>query len=154
MKRWSETSAPVLALLTGLVMACPATAESVMAHGAQAASARLTLRVVVPPMVRLQEDAHPAELASDVAQQKLVIQTNLRQGFCAALRLANDAHTGWTLRVASGDEVWLQPSGEGYRLCTKGPGLHTVHLEHRFDTPTTPDGVPRTWPVQTEIASL
>ena len=154
MKRWSETSAPVLALLTGLVMACPATAESVMAHGAQAASARLTLRVVVPPMVRLQEDAHPAELASDVAQQKLVIQTNLRQAFCAALRLANDAHTGWTLRVASGDEVWLQPSGEGYRLCTKGPGLHTVHLEHRFDTPTTPDGVPRTWPVQTEIASL
>ena len=42
----------------------------------------------------------------------------------------------------------------GYRLCTKGPGLHTVHLEHRFDTPATPDGVPRAWPVRTEIASL
>lgn len=154
MKRWCSFSAPLLAIIAGLVPVCPAAAESMISTGGQSASARLTLRVVVPPMVRLQEDAHPAELASDVAQQKLVIQTNLRQGFCAALRLANDAHTGWTLRVASGDEVWLQPSAEGYRLCTKGPGLHTVHLEHRFDTPTTPDGVPRAWPVQTEIASL
>jgi hypothetical protein len=154
MKRWSKLSIPGLALVAGAAMVCPVSAETALATGGPAASARLTLRVVIPPMVRLQEDAHPAELASDVAQQKLVIQTNLRQGFCAALRLANDARTGWTLRVAAGDEVWLQPSAEGYRLCTKGPGLHTVHLEHRFDTPATPDGVPRAWPVRTEIASL
>lgn len=154
MKRWSELSAPVLALLTGLATACPATAESVMANGAQTASARLTLRVVIPPMVKLQEDSHPSELASGVAEQKLVIQTNLRQGFCAALRLSTDVHLGWELRVASGDKVRLQPSGEGYQLCSNGPGVHTVRLEHRFGTSSAPGGAPLAWPVRMEIASL
>lgn len=145
---------PLLALAAGWMTICPAAAESLTATSGQAASARLTLRVIIPPMVTLQEDSHPHELASEMAEQKLVIQTNLRQGFCVVLRLAADASMGWALRVASGNEVWLQPSADGYRLCSNGPGRHTVYLEHRFDMPATPEGAPRTWPVRMDIASL
>jgi len=154
MKRWSAITAPTLAVMLGVAAVCPAAAESVVATGAQAATAHLTLRVVIPPMVRLQEDSHPAELASGVVQQKLVIQTNLRQGFCAALRLAAKVPNRWELRVAAGDEVRLQPGPEGYRLCSNGPGRHTVLLEHRFDTAGGADDTPFAWPVRLEIAAL
>lgn len=151
MKRWISLS-PVLALVAGLATVCPAAAESLLATGGQVASARLTLRVVIPAMVRLQEDSHPLELAPGIAKQKLVIQTNLKHGFCAALSVDNNDFAGWQLRVASGDGVWLQSTQEGYRLCSKGPGHHTVYLEHQFDI--APTMTPRPWPVRTELASI
>lgn len=152
MKRWISLSSPVLALLAGLATVCPATAESLLATGGQAASARLTLRVVIPAMVRLQEDTHPQELAPGIAKQKLVIQTNLKQGFCAALSVDGNDLSGWRLRVASGEGVWLQSTHEGYRLCSNGAGHHTVHLEHQFDID--PTVTPRAWPVRMELAVI
>jgi len=154
MKRWISMTSPLLALAAGASTLCPVAAESISATSGQAASARLALRVTIPPMVKLQEDIHPLELATGVAKQKLVIQTTLRQGFCAALRLAATDPIGWELRVASGNDVWLQPTGEGYRLCSNGPGQHTVYLEHRFDTSAAPGDTPRAWPVRMEIASI
>lgn len=124
------------------------------APSGQAASARLIIRVIVPPMVQLQEDIHPLDMTTGVSEQKLVIQTNLRQGFCAALRLSISEPIGWELRVAAGEDVWLQSTREGYRLCSNGPGRHTVRLEHRFDTAAGSMDAPRAWPVHMEIAAL
>jgi hypothetical protein len=154
MKRWCSFSAPLLAIIAGLVPVCPAAAESMISTGGQGASARLTLRVVIPSMVKLQEDIHPSEVDAGVANQKLVIQTNLRKGFCAALRLASPEATSWNVRVAAGDNVWLQAAGDGYRLCSNGPGQHTVHLEHQFDTSGALANRPLAWPVRMEITSL
>lgn len=128
-------------------------------HGGSA-SATVRIRVVIPPVVRVLQDLHPSSLnaAPDDrlrGEQRLVVSTNMRQGFC--LDLQNNISPGmpWQVQSVGGDAVVITAQGEGYRLCGSRQGTYTLVLQHEFQ-PASPSwvGVGLPWPVRTELISL
>ena len=110
-------------------------AESRFAPPGQGASASLNIRIVIPAVMQVLENSHPAEFDGDQpVEQRLVVLSNMRHGFCASLRLSDPA-------VA-----------DGYRLCTRQPGRYTLRLRHAFGTGT--QQAVLAWPVQTELMAL
>ena len=128
-------------------------------HGGSA-SASVRIRVVVPPVVRVLQDLHPRSLdvASEErlrAEQKLVVSTNMRRGFCLDLQNTVSPTSHWRLRSVGGDAVEITPQGDGYRLCGNRQGLYTLVLEHEF-LPAKLEliGAGMPWPIRTELTSL
>lgn len=121
------------------------------------ASAALQFRVVIPAVMRVLENSHPSQLetAADgalVGQQRLVVVSNMRHGFCVALR-RNQAGAGpWQLETAANNGAALTPTADGYRLCTSRPGRYSLLLQHRFEPTATLTAL--AWPVQTDITAL
>ena len=163
-------AATTLALSPSLVRA--ESALSVSGGGAASAgsngsaSAAVHFRIVVPPVMRVLENSHPSQLETQAngeasGVQRLVVVSNMKNGFCVALRRAPAPAGLWQLDLA-GDrsDAQLTPTADGYRLCTSRPGRYALLLQHRFQpTPSeAPNPAPTVtamaWPVQTELTSL
>jgi hypothetical protein len=146
----------LLPLVLALCMPAAGRAESRVAGGAQpAASASIRLRVEVPALLQLRDNRHPlaVPLAGASVQQLLDVQTNLRQGFCATLRLTTSAVRDWTVQSV-GSPARVQRTPEGYRVCAERQGRHQVALEHRFDFGLSQATGSVSWPVQIELSAI
>lgn len=146
----------VTALAAGAVLLAPlpATAEASMATGGQNASASLNIRIVIPPVMRVIENSHPLQVSGEQpVEQRLVVLSNLRRGFCANLRLSDPALVSWQLQTEQVGGVTLQPVADGYRLCASRPGRYTLRLQHDFGTAARQQAF-MAWPVQTELMAL
>lgn len=141
--------------LLALVLLLPGVglADAAIGHHGASASAHVNIRVVVAPVVRVLENTHPTQLREGdrpgEAAQRIVFQTNVRAGACVALRAGTDGLPHWAVRSVGGDPVSIEPQGDGYRLCSRGPGVHTWRLEHRFDP-----AAAGPWPLRTELTLL
>jgi hypothetical protein len=153
---------PVI-LAAGLLLLAAATAhaESRLAPPDQGARASLDFRIVIPPVVRLLENRHPDQLqrvaaGHFTARQTLVLLSNFKRGACVMLRRPADAGGGtwaWRPQALDDAQATLQPAGDGWRLCTAGPGRHTLQLQHDFEPPSD-DADDARWPVITELAAI
>jgi hypothetical protein len=131
-------------------------AQSRLAGGAQpAASASIRLRVEVPALLQLRDNRHPlaVPLAGASVQQLLDVQTTVRQGFCATLRLTLSGVRDWTVQSV-GAPARVQRTADGYRVCAERQGRHQVALEHRFDFGQSQAAGSVSWPVQIELSAL
>ena len=150
-----------LALLTTLALLLaplPGAADSRLVVGSGSASATLNFRIVIPAVMRVLENSHPEQLVADAsgtqsAQQRLVVMSNLKRGFCVTLRQTDPQLSGWRLQTAQDSGVSLSPVSDGYRLCTARAGRYTLLLQHAFDTGSDHTTAVR-WPVQTELMAL
>jgi len=143
----------LLAALALLLAPAPGAAEAVLVTGAGKASAALNFRVVIPPVMRVIENSHPMQIdGAQPVEQRLVVLSNMKHGFCASLRLNDPQLTGWRLKTEETAGVTLQPLADGYRLCANRPGRFTLRLQHEFAPG--PFQAAQTWPVQTELLAL
>lgn len=150
---------PLVACL-GLVLAPAASqGEAQLTSSAPAISGALDFRIIVPPVMRVLENSHPPQLTSDAqgslgGQQRLVVLSNMKHGFCVTLRLTVPGVDQWQVHALPEPGVTLEAAGDAYRLCSARPGRYTLVLQHRFgpssDTPTA--GL--AWPVQTDLTTL
>ncbi len=145
------------ALLTGgLLIPVFGHAEARWAPPGGNASAALNFRIIIPPVLQVLENAPAARLQTDGAgawlgQQRLVVVSNLKRGFCAHLRgNAGQDDAGWTLQAQPSSGVLTERVADGWRVCTLRAGRHQLELEHRFQTR---GGAPA-WPVSTDITAL
>lgn len=153
----SRTLRLLLATLALLLAPLPGAAESRLVVGHGNASATLNFRIVIPPVMRVLENSHPEQLATGEdgavsAQQRLVVLSNMKGGFCVTLRQTDPRLSGWRLDTAPEGGVSLHPVADGYRLCTERAGRYTLLLQHRFDARPT-DAALR-WPVQTDLTAI
>lgn len=156
----SASPRPFATLLaaTGLLLV-PTTGngESALA-GHTPASAALDFRIIIPPVMRVLENSHPRQLDTSAggeasAQQRLVVVSNMKRGFCISLRRAAPQLGAWDLQTAPQGGVQLSALADGYRICGTRPGHYTLVLQHRF---ATQDGrsTALQWPVQTDISAI
>lgn len=127
-----------------------------VAPGRVAASATVRLQVHIPPVLRLLENRHPAQVLLPAqgearATQELVVLSTLR-GFCTHLRPAGDALPGWAVEVADA-AFTVDALAPGWRVCARAPGRHTLRLEHRFGGAVMPAGQAIDWPVVAELSA-
>lgn len=147
-------------LLTLAVVAAAslARAESGFAAPGGRASAALDFRIIIPAVMRVLENSHPGELQADAsgalsAQQRLVVVSNMKRGFCVSLRMPEPQRAGWRLQHSGSESgVRLEPAADGYRLCTSRPGRYTLQLQHDFGN--TALQAAQRWPVQTDLITL
>lgn len=150
------------ALLLSL-LAAGSGAESRFAPTGQGASAGLDFRIVIPEVMRLLENTHPARLDVDAqgrlaGTQTLVVLSNLKRGFCLTLRQAaaeGTAAMAWQVRALQSEGLSLEATPGGWRLCAERPGRYRWQLQHEFEpvagrAPPAPSG----WPVWAELAAL
>lgn len=148
------------ASLTLQLTPVPGAAESRLAGaGAASAGASLDFRIVIPPVMRVLENSHSLQLEAQGngafgAQQRLVVLSNMRSGFCIALRLAQPGAVRWQVDARPEPGVQLQPAADGYRLCSTRPGRYTLLLQHRFTPPASGTTAGPAWPVQTDITAI
>lgn len=145
-----------LALLLAPVAA---TAEGSVASPGGNASAALDFRIIIPPIMRVLENSHPQQLAADAdgtlgAEQRLVVLSNMKRGFCVQLRLGNTGLEGWQLEATPEPGLTQQTSADGYRFCSARPGRYTLVLQHRFTADNATPSAQLHWPVQTDIVTL
>jgi len=154
---------PSLFALVALTLGMPGTSigESVLVTGTRStgASASVDIRIVVPPVMQVLENSHPVQLGVSVdgqwsAQQKLVVMSTMKRGFCVTLRLATPQVDGWQLQSLHEGGATLSAVADGYRLCTARAGRYTLLLQHAFaaDNPLTVDAL--RWPVRTDLTAL
>ncbi len=154
------TRLPVALLASGLLLSpAPGMGESALATTTQTPRASLNFRIVVPPVMQLLENSHPARLdlpASGAlrAQQKLVVASNLKRGFCITLRVDAPEVDSWRLQAEQQGGVTLLEVADGYRLCAERAGRYTLLLQHEFDAPPGESPKAMAWPVQTDITAL
>ena len=146
------------ALLASAVLLAPSTGMGESTLGIQGkSSAALDIRIVIPPVMRVLENSHPRQLEAFAdgetsAQQRLVVVSNMKRGFCVSLRRAADLST-WKVQTAPQSGLELSPAADGYHLCGTRPGRYTVVLEHRFGSRDT-KATALHWPVQTDISAI
>jgi hypothetical protein len=147
-----------LVTLAVIATAPLARAESGFAPPGGRASAALDFRIIIPPVMQVLENSHPGELQADAsgvlsAQQRLVVVSNMKRGFCVSLRMAEPQLAGWRLQHSSLEAgVRLEPAADGYRLCTSRPGRYTLQLQHEFGH--TDLKTAQRWPLQTDLTPL
>ncbi|QHE88533.1 hypothetical protein [Hydrogenophaga sp. BPS33] len=122
------------------------------------ASASLQLRIIIPPVMRVMENSHPQLLDTSVggeasAEQRLVVQSNMKRGFCVSLRRAAPQLGAWDLQTTPQSGVQLSALPDGYRVCGTRPGHYTLVLQHRFAISERHIEALR-WPVQTDISAI
>lgn len=152
---------PSAALAVFLLWPAAGRTESSLASASGKASASIHFRIVVPPTMRILENSHPSQLEASadgalVGQQRLVVVSNMKHGFCVALR-RNQAEAGpWQLETAAHSGAALTTTADGYRLCTSRPGRYSLLLQHRFQPTATATATltALAWPVQTDITAL
>ncbi|WP_066258651.1 hypothetical protein [Hydrogenophaga flava] len=149
-----------LAVSLGLVLAPAASqGEAQITTLAPATSGALDFRIVIPPVMRVLENSHPPQLTSGAdgslgGQQRLVVLSNMKRGFCVTLRLRSPDVEQWQVRADPEPGVTLQPAGQAYRLCSDRPGRYTMVLQHQFGAPAHAPGAAQVWPVQTDITAI
>lgn len=146
---------PTVAPLALLLAPMPGAAEATLVTGSTKASTSLDFRIVIPPVMRVIENSHPARIDSEQpVEQRLVVLSNLKRGFCASLRLNDASVAGWRLQTDEVGGVTLQPMADGYRLCASRPGRYTLRLQHDFGNTTSGQQTAMAWPVRTELMAL
>lgn len=159
---WRSTLPKSLACSLTLLLLAPSTglAEGGFAPPGGKASASLDFRIIIPPIMRVLENSHPSELLADAngtlsGQQRLVVMSNMKRGFCVTLRLAQPQTAGWNL-INAGEQggVTLEPVADGYRLCTARPGRYTLLLQHEFTSAAPGVQTAVRWPVQTDLTTM
>lgn len=149
-----------LAVSLGLVLAPAASqGEAQLTSSAPATSGALDFRIVIPPVMRVLENSHPLQLTSGTdgslgGQQRLVVLSNMKRGFCVTLRLRSQDVEQWQVRAAPEPGVTLQAAGQAYRLCSDRPGRYTMVLQHEFGPSGHGPGAAPAWPVQTDITAI
>lgn len=140
-----------IALALGL--SASAWAESTFGLNGHSASARVHIRVTIPPLVAILQNQHPATLpptsGPSTALQRIVLHTNVRHGACADLQATGLDASSWRLRSVGSEPLSVDPLPGGWRLCTQRQGTHTLLLEHEFET-----APPGPWPLRTGTALL
>lgn len=155
----SNLFAAPLCSLALLVAPATTLAESALAPPGGKASATLNLRIVIPPVMRVLENSHPGAVHPDPAgrlsgEQRLVVVSNMKRGFCVTLRMAEPQVQAWQLSTALEGGVTLSPVTDGYRLCTVRPGRYDLLLQHEFGTRTASELSAMRWPVQTDLSAM
>lgn len=154
---------PSLIALAALALGMPGTGmgESVLVSGAggTGTSASVDIRIVVPPVMQVLENTHPSQLGVAVdgqwnAQQKLVVMSTMKRGFCVTLRLATPQVNDWQLQTPQEGGATLSPLADGYRLCTARAGRYTLLLQHAFAADNAFSGEALRWPVRTDLTAL
>jgi hypothetical protein len=149
------------ALAASVLMLIPATSigESVLVHQGKA-GASLEFRIIIPPVMQVLENSHPVLMDAEAdgdwsAQQRLVVVSNMKRGFCVTLRMSAPEVDAWRLHTPQGSGITLDAVQDGYRLCTPRPGRYTLLLQHEFDATAqrATTGTLR-WPVRTDITAL
>lgn len=153
----SQRALPALAACALLLVPATSIGESVLVREGSAGAA-LDFRIVIPPIMRVLENSHPRQLDTSAtgearAEQRLVVQSNMKRGFCVSLRRAAPQLGTWELQTAPQSDMQLSPVADGYRLCGTRPGHYTVLLQHRFGTGDRRADALR-WPVQTDISAI
>lgn len=152
---------PLLACLTTVaLLMVPATSvgEAVVA-GPGGASASLRISITVPAVVRVLENSHPSQLTPTVggdwsAEQRLVVLSNMKRGFCVTLRMDTTDVEAWRLQTEQIGGITLSQVNDGYRLCTPRPGRYTLLLQHEFEASGNSAMQSLRWPVQTDISAI
>lgn len=123
-------------------------------------STELELRIIIPQFIRVLENSHPVVLDADAdgdwsAQQRLVVVSNMKRGFCVTLRMSAPEVDAWRLHTPQSGGITLDAMHDGYRLCTPRPGRYTLVLQHEFEATAqrSTTGALR-WPVRTDITAL
>ena len=154
---------PSLIALAALALGMPGTGmgESVLVSGAgnSGSSASVDIRIVVPPVMQVLENSHPSQLGVSVdgqwnAQQKLVVMSTMKRGFCVTLRLATPQVNDWQLQTPQEGGATLSAVADGYRLCTARAGRYTLLLQHAFAADNALPGEALRWPVRTDLTAL
>lgn len=149
--------------LAALALGMPGTGmgESVLVSSAgnTGTSASVDIRIVVPPVMQVLENSHPSQLGVSEdgqwsAQQKLVVMSTMKRGFCVTLRLATPQVNDWRLQTAEEGGTTLSAVADGYRLCTVRAGRYTLLLQHAFAADNAVSGEALRWPVRTDLTSL
>ena len=151
---------PLLACLTfSALLLAPAQGigESLMVTQGSS-SASLDFRIIIPPIMRVLENSHPVELDPVLggdwsAEQRLVVLSTMKRGFCITLRMNTPEVDAWRLKTEQTGGITLSPVNDGYRLCTPRAGRYTLLLQHDFEAARNTSGSLR-WPVQTDITAL
>lgn len=148
---------PALAASALLLVPATGIGESALVHQGKS-SAALDFRIIIPPIMRVLENSHPQQLDTSMggeasAEQRVVVQSNMKRGFCVSLRRTAPELGTWELRTAPQSGVQLSPVADGYRVCGTRPGHYTLVLQHHFGTS---DGstAALSWPVQTDISAI
>ena len=151
----------VSALAACALLLFPATSigESVLV-GSGSASAGQEFRIVIPSVLRVLENRYPVSLVAEStgnwsAQQRLVVVSNMKRGFCVTLRMSAPEVDAWRLHTPQSGGITLDAMHDGYRLCTPRPGRYTLVLQHEFEATAqrSTTGALR-WPVRTDITAL
>ncbi len=124
----------------------------------QSASASIDIRIVVPPIMRVLENSHPTQMDPMLggdwsAEQRLVVLSTMKRGFCVTLRMNTPEVDAWHLKTEQTGGITLTPVNDGYRLCTPRAGRYTLLLQHDFEAAGNATESLR-WPVQTDIMAL
>lgn len=142
------------------MLLAPATSvgESAVA-GPAGASASLRISITVPAIMRVLENSHPVQMDAVVggdwsAEQRLVVLSNMKHGFCVTLRMNTSDVDRWRLQTEQTGGITLSPVSDGYRLCTPRPGRYTLLLQHEFEASGNNTRQSLRWPVQTDITAL
>jgi len=135
-----------------LLLAPPsAVAEAALVAGRGSASASLDFRIIIPAIMRVVENSHPVRIdGSEPVEQRLVVLSNMKHGFCANLRPSDPRLQGWQMTADATAGVTLQAMADGYRLCAHRPGRYTLRLQHDFG----PQSHALAWPIHTELMAL
>jgi len=144
----------VLGLLAG-----PCLAEAALDQSGRGATARLNFVIKIPAVLQIIDNSHPSQLQANgdgvaVAQQRLELQSNLKQGFCVLLRQPKADGLHWSLQALSGSPATARPVQGGYHVCFRQPGRHVVNLQHSFTAPPTAMPAVWSWPVMTEVLAI
>ena len=157
----SRSPRPLLASLTTVaLLLAPATSTGeAVVGGAGGASASLRISITVPAVMRVLENSHPSQLTPVVggdwsAEQRLVVLSNMKRGFCVTLRMNTADVEAWRLQTEQTGGITLSPVNDGYRLCTPRPGRYTLLLQHEFEASSNSTMQSLRWPVQTDITAL
>jgi hypothetical protein len=128
-------------------------AEGQFALPGQSASASLNIRIIIPAVMQVLENSHPERLDSNQpVEQRLVVLSNMRHGFCASLRLSDTTVASWQLQADEVGGVTLQAVADGYRLCASRPGRYILRLQHEFQAVAGASGL--RWPVRTDLTAM
>jgi hypothetical protein len=149
-----------------MTAACmPVLAREALVIGSSTSSAAIQFAIVIPAILRIVENSHPAMLPIAnlgshrvVAVQKMVVISTLRGGFCMDLQVSRPADQGdWNLKVR-GNGAWIEPGEAGYRLCAAKPGRYELMLQHDFsalyaaaESGSVNSGI--AWPVNVSLAN-
>lgn len=151
----SLSSRAAVAVLALALLPASALAEARRAISGGQAAASVGIRVVVPPVLQVLENVPQHRLEQDATgawrgQQRLVVVSNLRRGFCAHLRAAATDASGWSLDTGAQPGVLTERVADGWRICSLRAGRQQLELQHRFP----PAGTAPAWPVATDITAL
>ena len=138
-----------------------AEAASALADKNEGVTAHIDIRVVIPVVLRLLEDSHPALLRvsgereeDQTLEQRIVMLSTVRKGFCADLRLGTASVASWKLQLKAGSGARLETTATGYRLCFSRAGRHELALSHNFGLAARQaDAASLDWPVYLSFAA-